>query len=238
MCAGGAAGGATHPGVSPARCPCPSACACMCACVGTEVTPCPPSVSPVLPTLRCHPPVTAASGVGEPGWLGPLLGAGGDPGIGGGGSVLHPTVPGATEGGGGEGKGQLGSVPERGHGPISKGKAESPSENPGKSVGPAGATPAAPISPSVALKPLWRGRTHTQELLPLPLPQPQPPQTRLRGTTPLSGGLGTPLAAAIAPPIHAPAPPRLPQRQSWGSATLGRGHGVGRGMLHATPWKG
>lgn len=69
-----------------------------------------------------------------------------------------------------------------------------PSENPGDSAGPAGhleVTPATPIL--LSSKSLWRSRIHTQELL----PQLQPPQTRLRATTPQSGGLGTSLTAVI-----------------------------------------
>lgn len=130
------------------------------------------TVSPRCP-LCCHPPVPAAFGVGDPRWD-PVLGAGGVSGIG------DP-----TGGGGGEGRGQLGSVPERGHGPISKGTSF------GEPRGHLEVTPATPIL--LSSKSLWRSRIHTQELL----PQLQPPQTRLRATTPQSGGLGTSLTAVI-----------------------------------------
>lgn len=60
---------------------------------GTGVTPCPPSVSPVLPTLRCQPLSLLRQG-----WVSR---AGTPPGAGG---PSAPHGPGSREGGGGEGR--------------------------------------------------------------------------------------------------------------------------------------
>lgn len=69
------------------------------------------------------------------------------------------------------------SIPEQGHGPVPEGKST---------------TATVPISPWVALKSLWRGTIHTQELLPPPWPSSSLPRHCSRRQ---SGGLGTSLTA-------------------------------------------